>query len=62
MKVTLAINQEKTEIKAGVVQAVADLNNIIDNINGATTAQIKAAISILAQNQKRIIKRLVQIT
>lgn len=61
MKANLAVNQERADIKNAVTQAIEDLNYIINNISGANTAQIKQAIGILAQNQKRIIKRLVQI-
>lgn len=61
MKANLATNQERADIGNAVVQAVEDLNQIINNINGANTTQIKQAIAVLAQHQKKIIKRLVQL-
>ncbi len=61
MKANLATNQEKADLSAAVQQAIEDLNQIINNYSTLTTAQIKQALLVLAQNQKRIIKRLVQI-
>ena len=61
MKITVGVDQEKKDIRDAVVQAVTDLDNIIANIDGATNAQVKAAIKTLAQHQKKIIKRLVNI-
>lgn len=61
MKANLATNQERADISAGVVQAVEDLNQIISNISGANTAQIKQAIKTLATHQKKILKRIIQL-
>ena len=59
--VVISINQEKKAIRDAVVTAVEDLDNIIANADTATTAQLRVAIKKLAQHQKKIIKRLVQI-
>lgn len=61
MKVTINTNQESKDIQDAVVQALSDLDTIIANIDGATNAQVKNAVKTLAQHQKKIIKRLVQL-
>ena len=58
-KVNLAVDQTKRDLKSAVVQALADLDQIIANADTLTTAQIRAAIKKLAQQQKVVIKRLV---
>lgn len=57
----IAVNVEKRDFKAAVIQAITDLDTIITNADTLTTAQIRAAIKKLAQHQKHIIKRLAQV-
>ena len=59
--VTVTQNQEKKDIADAVVGAVTDLDDIIANADTATTAQLRTAIKKLAQHQKKIIKRIVQL-
>ena len=50
--------QSRKQFSAEVDKAISNLDLIINNIDGATTAQVKAAIKILAKHQKAIIKRM----
>lgn len=61
IKHTPMVNQEKKDIKDAVVQAVTDLDLIIANADTATISQLRDALKKLAQHQKKIIKRLIQI-
>jgi hypothetical protein len=60
-KIILAVNQDKKDLADAIVQAISDLDLIINNADTMTLAQARTAIKILAQHQKKIIKRLVQI-
>jgi len=60
-KIIIQQNIEKEDIKAAAIQAAANLDSIIANIVGSSASQTQHAIKILAQHQKKIIKRLVQI-
>ncbi len=61
IKHNITVNQEKKDVKDAVIQAVTDLDLIIANADTATTTQLRQAIKTLAQHQKKVIKRLVQI-
>jgi hypothetical protein len=61
IKITPEVNTDKKDIIDTVLAHVADLDLIIANADTATTAQLRNALRILAQGQKRIIKRLIQI-
>lgn len=61
-KKTWKANQEKKELQDAVIQAIVTLDLIIANAEMLTVDQVKQAIKKLAQHQKKIIKRLVQIT
>jgi hypothetical protein len=61
-KVNLAVDETKRDLRAAVVQALADLDTIIANADTLTTVQVRAAIKKLAQHQRVIIKRLVKLS
>lgn len=60
-KLTPAVNTEKKDLRDAVVSAIATLDNIIANVVGSNTTQTQQAIKALAQHQKKIIKRLIQL-
>jgi len=59
-KITVAVNQDKRDLHDAVVQAFTDLDAIIAEPSW-TQAKAVQAILKLAQHQKKIIKRLVQL-
>lgn len=60
-KATLTTNVDKKALREAVVQAVTDLDTIIANSATLDAAGVRLAIKKLAQHQKKIIRRLVQL-
>lgn len=57
-KIPLAVNTDKRNLRDAVTQAVTDIDDIIANFD---TVNVRQAIRKLAQHQRTIIKRLVQL-
>ena len=55
-KISLTVDQDKKDLKDAYVQAISDLDLIINNYDTMNLAQARQAIGKLAQHQKFMLK------
>lgn len=60
-KVSLTVNTDKKNLRDAVTQATTDLDTIIANFDTLDVAGVRLAIKKLAQHQRKIILRLIQL-